>query len=180
MLEVTHHHKVVDVPAARSAAARLQVSVGAARGKLTIRSVHSEASIWPGLPSEVGTSAVAECRVLCLGPREWLAISETLSLPSVQSAAISAESGLIAVDVTSAIELLELRGSAAKELLSRGCGIDFDPRRFAIGRCCRTRFAMIAVVIDHVGENAYNLYCARSYLAYLRSWLSDKSRYLEP
>jgi len=34
--------------------------------------------------------------------------------------------------------------------------------------------------IDHVAENAYNLYCARSYLAYMRSWLSDKSRYLNP
>ena len=117
---------------------------------------------------------------LCLGPSEWLAIAETLSLPSLRSGAFSAESGLIAVDVTCAIALLELRGSGARDLLSGGCGIDFDLRRFAIGRCCRTRLAMIAVVIDHVGENAYNLYCACSYLAYMRSWLSDKSRYLKP
>jgi len=180
MLEVAPNHKAVEVPRAPSTATRLQVCVGEARGKLTIRSVHSEASIWPGLPSEVGTSAVAECRVLCLGPGEWLAISATLSLPSLQSGAISAELGLIAVDVTSAIELLELRGPGARELLSGGCGIDFDLRRFAIGRCCRTRLAMIAVVIDHVAENVYNLYCAPSYLAYMRSWLSDKSRYLNP
>jgi sarcosine oxidase, subunit gamma len=180
MLEVAPKHKAIQVPPAPNAATRLQVRVGEARGKLTIRSVHPEASIWPGLPREVGTSAVAACRVLCLGPGEWLAISATLSLPCLHSAAISAESGLIAVDVTSAMELLELRGSAARELLSGGCGIDFDLRRFAIGRCCRTRLAMIAVVIDHVGENAYNLYCTRSYLAYMRSWLADKSRYLKP
>ena len=180
MLEVVPNRNAVEVPPALSTATRLQVRVGEARGKLTIRRVHSETSIWPGLPRAVGTSAVAECRVLCLGPSEWLAIAETLSLPSLRSGAFSAESGLIAVDVTCAIALLELRGSGARDLLSGGCGIDFDLRRFAIGRCCRTRLAMIAVVIDHVGENAYNLYCACSYLAYMRSWLSDKSRYLKP
>jgi sarcosine oxidase subunit gamma len=59
-------------------------------------------------------------------------------------------------------------------VLSKSCGLDFHPRRFALGHCARTRFAQIPVLIDCVDAlPRFELYVQKSYSHYLEDWLID-------
>ena len=120
------------------------------------------------LPSQVGAVSLARARALCLAPNEWLIVSPDASVPGM------AEQGLALVDVSDALAVLEIRGAAAREALSRGCGLDLHPEAFPAGRCARTRFAQIAIILECLGpQEAFELTAARSYLQYLRDWLTD-------
>lgn len=128
------------------------------------------------LPSQVGATVSGQVRVLCLGPADWLIVSDTLSATHIYEQVMSdmRQQGLAVVDQTHGLGILKVRGRAARELLSKGCGLDLHPRSFPSGRCARTRFAQMPVAIDCVSDaDTFELYIARSYLAHLRSWLLD-------
>lgn len=121
------------------------------------------------LPSQIGEISSGTPRVLCVGPGEWLVVSRDRRVQFEES-----DLGLAQVDVTDGLGRLELRGRATRELLSKGCGLDFHPRSFPAGRCARTRFAQIAVIIECLdAAPSFELYVGRSYLHYLHSWLVD-------
>src|SRR4051812_8511189 len=102
------------------------------------------------LPSQVGGILQGPMRVLCLGPGDWLIVSHEHTGSSMRAhfAPDLSEQGLALVDLTDGLAALEVSGSAAREVLSKGCGLDFHPRSFPPGRCARTRFAQIPVVIE--------------------------------
>lgn len=128
------------------------------------------------LPSQAGATLPGPIRVLCVGPGEWLLVSQEHSAASLRERIASdlPKHGVALVDLTDAFATLEVRGSAARELLSKGCGLDSHPRSFPIGRCARARFAQIPVVIECLdGPPRFDLYVTRSYFHYLNSWLTD-------
>ena len=77
-----------------------------------------------------------------------------------------------AVDASAALELTTLTGARVRTLLSMGCGLDFDVDSFGIGRCARTRFAGIPVVILVRAPQTVELFYDRGYRAYLPQWLA--------
>ncbi|MBL8267179.1 sarcosine oxidase subunit gamma, partial [Steroidobacter sp.] len=81
--------------------------------------------------------------------------------------------GAVLTDSTDGVGMVSVRGSLAREVLSKGCGLDFHPQAFAVGRCARVRFAQMGVVVTHEHELEFRLYVARSYLQYLADWLAD-------
>ncbi|HVY82315.1 MAG TPA: sarcosine oxidase subunit gamma family protein [Steroidobacteraceae bacterium] len=123
-----------------------------------------------GLSRRVGeTSAAFGGRALTLGPQEWLVVGEALRLEREPVA-----QDWIAVNVTDAFGMLEVQGASARELLSKGCGLDLHPRVFRVGQCARTRFAQLPIVLTCVGHaDRFELLVARSYTRYLRDWLVD-------
>ena len=127
-------------------------------------------------PSKVGATLCGPMRVLCVGPGDWLVVSQPESALNLREF-LEPEAlrlGLALVDVTDGLAILDVRGSTARELLSKGCGIDWHPRMFPVGRCTATRFAQIPVVIDYVDASPrFELHVARSYFEYLYSWLLD-------
>jgi sarcosine oxidase subunit gamma len=127
-------------------------------------------------PSQTGETVPGRTRVLCLGPGEWLIVSDVLSA-SAEREHIQEETqqqGLALVDVTDGLAVLRIQGPAAREVLAKGCGLDLHARAFRAGQCARTRFAQIPVIVDCLGEPPrFELYVARSYLSYLQSWLID-------
>jgi sarcosine oxidase subunit gamma len=127
------------------------------------------------LPGEVGATLSASPRVLCLAPGEWLLISDEKSLPSEMLAAPGlAQQGLVLTNVTDGLAVLAVRGSAARDVLSKACGLDFHEFVFTVGRCARTRLAQISVIVDCLGDPpGFDLYVPRSYLRYLADWLED-------
>ena len=104
-------------------------------------------------------------RTLCIGPGDWLIVSSGSSAPEISG------SGLALVDLSDGLVALAVSGPAAREVLSKGCGLDLH--RFAAGKCTRTRFAQIPVVLECLDETRFELHVARSYLHYLRAWLTD-------
>jgi sarcosine oxidase, subunit gamma len=128
------------------------------------------------LPSQVGVTLSGPMRILCVGPEEWLVLSREKSASSVREYVEPdlSRQDMVLVDLTDGVVVLEARGSAIREVLSKGCGLDFHPRSFPPGRCARTRFAKIPVVIDCLDEPlGFELTVSRSYLQYLNSWLID-------
>jgi len=128
------------------------------------------------LPSQVGATLPGPVHVLCVGPGEWLIVSHEHPVSSLRECIEPdrRKRYLVLVDLTDGFAGLDVQGSAAREIMSKGCGLDFHPRSFPAGRCARTRFAQIPVVIDCLDQPCrFELYVARSYVDYLRSWLTD-------
>ena len=128
------------------------------------------------LPLQVGAMLSGPTRVMCVGPREWLLVSQERDAPALRECLepnLTTE-GLVLVEVTGGLAMLEVRGPATRELLTKGCGLDLHSRRFPAGRCARTRFAQIPLTIACVEEpSRFELYVGRSYAHYLHTWIID-------
>jgi heterotetrameric sarcosine oxidase gamma subunit len=131
----------------------------------------------PDLPPRVGHTAPGPVRVLCVAPVEWLLISHEQSAADLRAAFSPSllEGGGVLVDLTDGIAAFEVQGIAVRDVLAQACGLDFHPTRFPPGKCARTRFAQIPVVIDCIDESHFELYVSRSYGHYLQSWLLDSA-----
>jgi sarcosine oxidase subunit gamma len=151
---------------------------------LTVKSwlpehLHGHAQLSLGdceLPSEVGATRPGPIRVLCLAPGEWLLVSQKPWSASFQRHVAPELSalGLTAIDVSGGFATVRVCGSAARDMLSKGCGLDLEHQAFAAGQCARTRFAQIQLVIDCIEDpGTFDLYVGRSYLRYLIGWLDD-------
>lgn len=115
-------------------------------------------------------------RVLALGPAEWLFVSEAHDGAALEGRVAERARALelAAVDVSNALAGLRLRGSAARDVLAMGCGLDLDPQCFPVGFCTRTRLAQLPVLIECTHEEPrFELYVASSYRSYLAEWLVD-------
>lgn len=119
------------------------------------------------LPSNVGATVSSPWRVLCLAPAEWLLITEdTAPMPD--------EPGLVLTEATDGIAVVSVGGPRARDILSKGCGLDVDAQMFSVGRCARTRLAQLQVVVDCVdAAPRFDLYVSRSSLRFLSDWLED-------
>jgi sarcosine oxidase subunit gamma len=128
------------------------------------------------LPSQVGAIVSDTPRVMCLGPQEWLIVSSDCDASGLRARIEPdlAKQGLVLVDLTDGFATLEVQGPAARELLSKGCGLDFHPRSFPAGYCARTRFAQFPLTIACLSEPLrFELIAGRSYARYLQAWLTD-------
>jgi sarcosine oxidase subunit gamma len=115
-------------------------------------------------------------RLLLLGPGEWLVVSDMIEgaeLHNRLNRHIGRED-LAVVDFSCALKTLRVEGPAAREPLSKGCGLDLHPTSFPAGRSTRTRFAQLSVILECTDPTPrFELYVGRSYLTYLHSWLLD-------
>jgi sarcosine oxidase subunit gamma len=129
------------------------------------------------LPCEVGATLPGSVRALCVSPGRWVLVSEEHSPAAIveRVAAEVAGQGAVLIDTTDGIGVANVRGPLARDVLSKGCGLDFHPSAFAVGRCARTRFAQMAVLIEHIDDASFRLYVARSYLRFLTDWIADAS-----
>jgi sarcosine oxidase, subunit gamma len=128
------------------------------------------------LPSQVGLTLSEAMRILCTAPGEWLLVSQANHASGLREfiEADRLRQGMALVDLTSGLEVLGVGGPAVRQVLSKGCGLDFHPRRFPCGRCARTRFAQIPVLLDCIEElDRFELYVTRSHAQCLKDWLLD-------
>jgi sarcosine oxidase, subunit gamma len=119
--------------------------------------------------------ATGSLRVLWLGPDEWLVVAEGVApdlLPRLERAVSFRRAALS--DLSSSRMIIELAGSAARDLLAAGCGLDLHPRAFGPGQCAQTLLARVPVILDQLNEAPqYRLLVRRSYARWLCDWLID-------
>jgi sarcosine oxidase subunit gamma len=128
------------------------------------------------MPLQVGATVFDPLHVLCVGPSDWLIVSSEQPASRLRERLESylALPGLAIVELTDGLATLDVRGLAAREVLSKGCALDLHPRRFPAGRCARTRFAQVPVVIECLDDAPrFELTVARSYWRYLHAGLTD-------
>jgi heterotetrameric sarcosine oxidase gamma subunit len=167
-----------------SSSERVQINAVAGRTALRLKSWLPEVtSGWKPvvlasqeLPSEVGATLSGPMHVLCTAPGDWLIVSQVFTPSNLREYVVPdlSRHGLVLTDLTAGLTVLEVGGSAARDVLSKGCGLDMHVRSFPVGRCARTRFAQIPVLIDYVDPLIrFELYVSRSYTDYFRDWLAD-------
>lgn len=124
-------------------------------------------------PTRVGTSGGD---VLCLGPSDWIVISDRREggalVRELEAAAAGAD--LCIADVTQSLCGVAVHEPPARDLLSKGCGLDLHRAVFTPGMCTRTRLAGIVSIV-HCADDGRTFRCfvARSHLLYVVDWLTD-------
>jgi sarcosine oxidase subunit gamma len=131
-----------------------------------------------GIPLPLAPNRVATAsglRVLWLGPDEWLAVAEGEApdlLPRLEHAVAGRRAGLS--DLSSSRMIIDVTGTAARDLIAAGCGLDLHPRAFGPGQCAQTLFARVPVIIDQLDAAPhYRLLVRRSYARWLTDWMID-------
>ena len=134
-------------------------------------------------PASVALVVPAGCRLLVLGPGDWMLISDVLGAPALRDYARQVHEQVIAaVGPSPGLAAIQLEGPAARDVLAKSCGLDLHPSSFPVGTCTRTRLAQLPVIVDYIDDRPrFELYVGRSYLSYLCSWLDDAAvGFLDP
>ena len=126
-----------------------------------------------GLPLAPLTSRAGEPTALWIAPDQWLLMSSDETAEILAGRIERSLGDLLhhATDASDALACFVVSGRAARGLLAMGSGVDFDERAFGPGRCVRTRFAKIAVVVHCVAADRFELIFDRSVVLYLEQWL---------
>jgi sarcosine oxidase subunit gamma len=78
----------------------------------------------------------------------------------------------IALEAGDAWTQFAISGSAALDLLAKGCALDLHPRVFSKDVCATTRFAQVRCVLFRA-TNSHRLLVGRSYAVSLAEWLVE-------
>ena len=109
-----------------------------------------------------------------LGPNEWLIVTPDESRRRIEHdlrRALSAQHFAL-TDVSGGQTALHLHGTHVRDVLAKGCPIDFHPRVFGIGQCAQSHLGKAPVLIGQIEEQPYfELIVRRSFADYLWTWL---------
>lgn len=118
--------------------------------------------------------------LLHLEPTAWLMVVESAHADAeAQSPRQAVADRAYALDVSGAYRVLRLEGRGVTRVLAQGCALDLGAAAFPVGRCTRTRFAEVPLILHRTGELAFTAYCPRSYAEYLWQVLSNEFRPLD-
>lgn len=131
--------------------------------------------------SAAGPGSLAEGgRILWLGPDEWLVVGRGKGGSDIAGAirrAIDQAPGVhhaAVVDVSDGRAVITLAGPHARNVLAKGCPLDFHPKAFEAGRCAQSLLGKAHIIIHQVDEApTYEIYVHRSFADYLWRWLQD-------
>jgi sarcosine oxidase subunit gamma len=152
---------------------RSQINVRARGGALS--RVAERLSI-PALPAanRFVETPLGDC--FWLGPEEWLVVGPPSTRATTLEAlerAVRPEEGA-AVDLSASRVILQLQGSASRDVLASCCALDLHPRAFGPGQCAQTLLAKAPVLLSQVDEApTYRLFARPSLASYVASWLAD-------
>jgi sarcosine oxidase, subunit gamma len=130
------------------------------------------------LPGAGVAATPGDREVLWLGPDEWLLVGPDGGGDALGDRLRRATEGAHAtvLDVSAQRTVVELAGSAARDVLLKGCSLDLHPRAFGTGRCAQTALARTAVILhQRSDEPAFRIFVRSSFAVYLAEWLLDAS-----
>jgi sarcosine oxidase subunit gamma len=134
-------------------------------------------------PLQVGAVASGRAEVICMGPTEWLVLSdsnvfrEAPLLPALEEQLRG--SSFRATELSSALARIRIEGSTARTLLSKACALDVHSDALAPGRAPRTLVAGLPVIIRSLGGTSFECLVSLSYADYLQKWLADAALELD-
>ena len=125
------------------------------------------------LPVEPLSSRGEAPSALWIAPDQWLLIDETVSASNIIEDVRDRLGTVLhsATDASDALACFMVAGPAARNLLAMGSGVDFDRRSFGPGKCVRTRFAKLAVLIRAIEPDRFDLFFDSCAADYLERWL---------
>ena len=148
---------------------RVEPASDAARAiEATLATDHRE------LVGEVFVGTDRSQAVLWMGPDEWLVVSDSDAETLVGALRTAAGDGRAqVVDVSANRTVIELSGSAAREVLEKGCPTDLHPRAFADGTAITTTLARVPVLLWKIDGTRFQVMPRASLARYVAAWLLD-------
>jgi len=103
-----------------------------------------------------------ETRILWNAPKTWLIISSKKNIIDTIKEKCNSENFAV-TDISHSRAVIRIKGLQAKEVLKKGCPINFN--EFKVNNCAGTVFHGINIIIDSIDSNpdAYNLLTLRSF-----------------
>ena len=125
-------------------------------------------------PDKLRVSENKDVRILWIGPNNWLALSATISLSEEIAKNLSNDEFAI-TDLSHSKAIIELSGKNAKEVLKKGCPINFND--INKNEVVNSIFNGIAVTIDFINDqpNKIRVMCLRSFGESLYHSVTDAS-----
>lgn len=122
--------------------------------------------------------AVEGCRVLRLGPDEWLLLADADEGEELAAQVAAGLAGTVhaLVDVSHRSCGLAVTGIGAAAVLNAGCPLDLAPAAFPVGTATRTVLAKTEILLARLDAEAFEVECWRSYADYLRGFLLEAAR----
>ena len=113
-----------------------------------------------------------------LGPDEWLIVTPDDRRVAIlrQLREVLAKLHVAITDVSGGQTALHLQGRHVRDVLAKGCPIDFPPRVFGIGQCAQSHLGKAPILIGQIEEQPhYELIVRRSFADYLWTWLETSA-----
>jgi len=107
-------------------------------------------------------SSNKETRILWTAPATWLVISRKENIVEIIKEKCNSDNFAI-TDISHSRAVIQIKGIQAKEVLKKGCPLNFN--EFEINNCASTVFHGINIVVDFVDNNPdkFNLFTLRSF-----------------
>jgi len=130
------------------------------RSKVQLNSVQIDGLEFPLQNSKVSSNK--ETRILWSGPNTWLVISRKENIVEVIKGTCSSEN-FAATDISHSRAVIQIKGLQAKEILKKGCPLNFN--EFEKNNCAGTVFHGINIVVVLVDNDpdTFNLLTLRSF-----------------
>jgi len=130
------------------------------RSKIQLNSIQIDGLELPLQNSKVSSNK--ETRILWSAPSVWLVISRKENITEIIKERCNSENFAI-TDISHSRAVIQIKGLQAKEILKKGCPLNFN--EFENNNCAGTVFHGINIVVDFVGKNpdTFNLLTLRSF-----------------
>lgn len=125
---------------------------------------------------EPGQSIEArERRVIWLAPGRWLIVGKDQTYGETARMLEAASSNAAVNDVSSSRAAVRVSGPNVRDVLASSCTIDLHPSQFKAGMSASTNLAHIAVIMDCIDQDTFDLYVSRAYAVSFWEWLIEAS-----
>lgn len=137
----------------------------------------AKSAIGQALPAVPNTMSGREHRIFWLGPNEWLIVtSASLDLIPRLRGSLAGQHASV-TDVTGGQIGMLLSGQGVRDVLAKGCTLDFHPGIFTVGSCAQSGLAKANVLIGLVDDRpTFQMIVRRSFAEYLALWLRNAAR----
>ena len=126
------------------------------------------------LPVIANTMSLGKLRIYWLGPNEWLILTSVDGTPKLVTLLREALQGQhAAVTELSGGQLtMRIDGPRVRDVLAKGCTLDFHPAEFEVGACAQSGLAKANILIGLIDEKpVFEIVVRRSFAEYLVLWL---------
>jgi sarcosine oxidase subunit gamma len=150
------------------------------RGMVILRGDLSDAGFGAALDAATGcavpdtrrTTDNADMRVLWMSVDELMVFCDYAKAGEVVATFMekASDAHVLAVNVSDARAVFSVSGEKAHRVLMKGAPVDVAAME--TGEVRRTRIATVAVGLTRTGDDAFEVFCFRSYGAYMWNWLT--------
>ena len=126
------------------------------------------------LPVAVNTMTIGDHRVYCLGPDEWQIVTSRDKTDGLVTRLRDEFEKFHAsvTDLSGGQVALRISGAKIRDVLAKGCTLDFNSADFGVGACAQSGLAKASMLIGHIdAAPVFEIVVRRSFSDYALRWL---------